>query len=315
MFTYKTNKNEILEFKKTIYSLNKFYVNSGFAIQDLEQSFKTTSYSVFVITFIVAIVTCIYWEGGYFITIMNYIFGVRCLVPNNYFIWEATRPISNCNFCKNLSKPILLPNVTRETFLPYSYGSKPIVIKGAFLNWPAMHTFSLEYFQQLYNNTEGSVKSVNEECQFLHFKSDFISVRDVFLMSENRSKNEPNEKSWYVGWGNCHPTILEEMRKHYPKPHFLPDDSEIPSKEYVFMGYDDGATLHLDFINRLMWQAQLKGTKFWHLHPPPECEKVCNTVSFYAEPGDAVMVDTRVWYHATTIKPGDFSISVQSEYG
>lgn len=39
------------------------------------------------------------------------------------------------------------------------------------------------------------------------------------------------------------------MRKHYPKPHFLPDDSEIPSKEYVFMGYDDGATMHVSYYN------------------------------------------------------------------
>lgn len=38
------------------------------------------------------------------------------------------------------------------------------------------------------------------------------------------------------------------MRKYYPKPHFLPDDCEIPSKEYVFMGYDDGATMHVSFL-------------------------------------------------------------------
>lgn len=51
--------------------------------------------------------------------------------------------------------------------------------------------------------------------------------------------------------GNCHPVVLEEMRRYYPKPHFLPDDSEIPSKEYVFMGYEDGATLHVREINLL----------------------------------------------------------------
>lgn len=37
------------------------------------------------------------------------------------------------------------------------------------------------------------------------------------------------------------------MRKFYPKPHFLPEDCEIPSKEYVFMGYDEGATMHVCF--------------------------------------------------------------------
>jgi predicted esterase len=35
------------------------------------------------------------------------------------------------------------------------------------------------------------------------------------------------------------------MRRYYPKPHFLPESCEIPSKEYVFMGYDDGATMHV----------------------------------------------------------------------
>ncbi|XP_072397750.1 uncharacterized protein [Diabrotica undecimpunctata] len=315
MYTDKICVKETDQLKKSIYNLNKFYIDSGCLLKDLEQSFKISYKSIFLFIFVSATVLSILLNGEYFILALNYIFGVRCILPNNYFIWEATRPISNCNFCLNVTEPIILPNVSRDTFLPYNYGSKPVVIKEAFLHWPAMHVFSLEYFQKLYNNIEGSIRSVNEECQFLHFKSDFISVKDVFLMSEERSRNEPTEKSWYVGWGNCHPTILEEMRKHYPKPHFLPEDSEIPSKEYIFMGYDDGATLHLDFINRLMWQAQLKGTKRWYLHPPPECESMCKPLSFYVEPGDAVLVDTRVWYHGTTIQPGEFSLSVQSEYG
>lgn len=45
--------------------------------------------------------------------------------------------------------------------------------------------------------------------------------------------------------GNCDPDVLAEMRRYYPKPHFLPDDAETPSKEYVFMGYDAGATMHV----------------------------------------------------------------------
>ncbi|KAJ8965748.1 hypothetical protein NQ317_016883 [Molorchus minor] len=108
---------------------------------------------------------------------------------------------------------------------------------------------------------------------------------------------------------------LRKMHKHYPKPHFLPNDVEFPMKEYVFMGYDDGATMHIDFINRLMWQAQLKGSKTWFLRPPPECQNVCTPLSFLAEPGDVVLLDTRVWYHGTTTTPGQFSLSIQSEYG
>ncbi|XP_060535211.1 uncharacterized protein LOC132707387 isoform X2 [Cylas formicarius] len=243
--------------------------------------------------------------------IFNYVVGVRCLIPNNYFVWEATRPVSDCHFCSNVTRALVLPNVTREEFAPYAYSSKPIVIRGAFLHWPALKTFDLQYFKALYASVPDSHRSVDEECQFLHFKSDFISLKDVFDMSQSRVDNLEGERSW----GNCHPDILEEMRTQYPKPHFLPLDAELPYKDYVFMGYDDGATMHLDYINRLMWQAQLRGSKRWKLLPPPECQSVCEGVEFTVVPGDAVLVDTRVWYHSTKIAPGEFSLSVQSEYG
>lgn len=45
--------------------------------------------------------------------------------------------------------------------------------------------------------------------------------------------------------GNCHPQILKELRKFYTKPQFLPEDCEMPAKDYVFMGFDAGATMHV----------------------------------------------------------------------
>lgn len=46
----------------------------------------------------------------------EHILGVRCFVPNNYLVWEATRPKSDCNFCRGLSEPIILENMSREEF-------------------------------------------------------------------------------------------------------------------------------------------------------------------------------------------------------
>lgn len=94
----------------------------------------------------------------------------------------------------------MLQNVTREEFAPYAYSSKPIVIKRAFLHWPAMKYFDFKFFKELYESVEDSVKSVDEECQFLHFQSNFISLRDVFAMRRERIERRPGEKSWYVGW-------------------------------------------------------------------------------------------------------------------
>lgn len=68
-------------------------------------------------------------------------------------------------------------------------------------------------------------------------------------MSEDfRSGHKP----WYVGWSNCNPLILAELRKLYPKPHFLPEDAEMPNTDFVFLGYEQGAVMHvgLSFVSR-----------------------------------------------------------------
>ncbi|XP_044751907.1 uncharacterized protein LOC123311864 [Coccinella septempunctata] len=308
------------QFKKEFIKITKKYIAYGIPIEDLQKTlkkpkrFNNTTLFCSIIVLVLAIL-----HGSNVLNFFAYIFihlrGVRCLVPNNYFVWEATRQVSDCSFCLNVSEPIILRNVSKEEFAPYAYTSKPVIIRNAFSHWPAMKEFDFEFFKKLYHENEDAYKSVDEECQFLHFKSDFTSLRDVFLMDHNRVVNEPGQRSWYVGWGNCHPEILTEMRKYYPKPHFLPDDCEMPSKEYVFMGYGAGATMHLDYINRLMWQAQLKGSKTWNIRPAPECEEICSSMSFIVKPGDAILLDTRVWYHGTTVNPGQFSLSIQSEYG
>lgn len=71
----------------------------------------------------------------------------------------------------------------------------------------------------------------------------------------------------------------------------------------------------LDYIPRLMWQAQIRGNKNWTVSPTPECDMKCSSFSFYVEPGDAVLIDTRIWYHGTSVAPGQFSMTIQSEYG
>lgn len=39
--------------------------------------------------------------------------------------------------------------------------------------------------------------------------------------------------------------------------------------------------LQLDYIPRLMWQAQLQGNKTWNVSPTPECEAMCSSFSFF----------------------------------
>ncbi|CAG7830507.1 unnamed protein product, partial [Allacma fusca] len=52
-----------------------------------------------------------------------------------------------------------------------------------------------------------------------------------------------------------------------------------------------GASMHIDFVRRPSWQAQLSGTKQWTLRPVPECEEECMSVNL----------------SPITIRPGDMS--------
>lgn len=48
---------------------------------------------------------------------VDYVMSIRCFLPNNYMIWELTRPISNCKYCAGVQRPIILRNITEEEFL------------------------------------------------------------------------------------------------------------------------------------------------------------------------------------------------------
>lgn len=65
------------------------------------------------ITFIIGLLFILTVISSY---IVNSLLTARCLLPSNYLVWEATRPISDCSYCRNVTKPIILQNITREDF-------------------------------------------------------------------------------------------------------------------------------------------------------------------------------------------------------
>lgn len=64
---------------------------------------------------------------------------------------------------------------------------------------------------------------------------------------------------------NCHPTIVNGMRQHYPKPHFLPEDAEIPHDDFVFMGYGDAASMHVSALTPCYFSLDLNRYFSWIL--------------------------------------------------
>lgn len=242
--------------RKVIRLLNEEYLERGIELGDLRSNYRLTLRNncesrgmrrkavngvLLACAFLLAAVS--------YLSFMKHLRGARCLVPNNYLLWEFTRPISNCDFCAGVGAPLILPNISQEEFEEYAYSSKPIVIKGAAAHWPAARVLNLKFFRELYNRTDGAYE---EDCQFLHFSSNLNDLREVLEMSDARAENLEGG-SWYVGWKNCHPQIVQAMDGLYQAPHFLPIDAEVPRTSYIFMGYDQGALMHVSFRENLKW--------------------------------------------------------------
>lgn len=215
----------------------------------------------------------------------DYMLGIRCILPNNYLIWEATRPISDCSYCRGVNRPLILNNMTQDEFQvrfhsqwprsfvrslhslirsfhlwlfqPFAYSPRPIIIKNAVSHWPAKQTLSFEYLRQLYLENPLALDAFDEECQFLQFQSNFASLRQLFDSVNDivgKSNGSASQPSWYVGFSNCQTSILNALRELYPRPHFLPADAEIPNTDYIFLGYDQGAVMHVSaeiYVNLL----------------------------------------------------------------
>ncbi|KAK3579474.1 hypothetical protein CHS0354_028283 [Potamilus streckersoni] len=219
---------------------------------------------------------------------LDYFTEWRCVIDNNGFVVEIARPPLNCDVCRDLYTFPVEKEISQERFLDkYAYTSVPVLIKDATKNWTAMSTFSYDFFKELYSNTNGSLKLVEEECQFFPYKTEFDTLADVFNISVARARFEPGERNWYIGWSNCHPLVASILRQHYHRPYFLPNDSESSSLDWIFMGGSGrGAYIHLDYVQRPSWQAQIVGKKTWSLYPVPECEHICHEINATMEKGD-----------------------------
>ena len=56
------------------------------------------------------------------------------------------------------------------------------------------------------------------------------------------------------------------MREHYSIPHFLPEDAERAHMDYIFIGYHQGAVMHVSKILRLMYERKGTYSAFpWHV--------------------------------------------------
>lgn len=125
----------------------------------------------------------------------------QCFLEQNELTIEMSRPLAQCGFCDMLEDVPIEYDISAQDFTrKYAYSLVPVLIKGATLNWSAMTHFSFPFFKDLYTGLEGALASVEEDCQFFQYNTDFSTLSDVFNMSHARATFSEGETPWYIGW-------------------------------------------------------------------------------------------------------------------
>ena len=131
----------------------------------------------------------------------DHLMSSRCALNNNYFVMEMTRPVTNCQICRNVTQFVILNNPSKAEFAKYAYTGQPILVRGAIDHWSALKTFNFDFFRKIYSETPDAYESVENECQFFPFKTDFNRLSEVFEMPLERVRMSGTDpKPWYIGW-------------------------------------------------------------------------------------------------------------------
>jgi len=239
----------------------------------------------------------------------------ECLINNIEPIQDAFRPpVTQCDFCKIDHIPKLKGISELEFYKDYAYSGIPLLVEDGMRDWDTRN-FTYHYFKQLYAdiNLESQEKG---GCQFLGYDSGLTDLQGLFNMSEDRATHQPGTKPWYIGWSNCVPSVSSELREHYKTPYFM-GSTERTRHDWIFMGSPSytGAPLHIDAVDYASWQAQIRGTKKWRFEPPSECWFECpHRHDIEVTPGSIFVFNSNLWYHETSILPGQDSLTIGAEY-
>ena len=223
-------------------------------------------------------------------------------------------------------------SLTPQQFLcRFALAGRPFILEGGASKWPAMHRWTLAWFQEQFGDAVRNRQIRPGEAVF----DEDGSNQGVYEPASAELPLQTATGEHYISWLVTDEAIAAVLRSDYEIPAFLEGlqrhgeyVSEGQGKEYLFIGQASaqGREPHVDYSCNNVWSAQLQGRKIWRFLPPnatsgvlfPEAHDVPRS-SLQQEdqlvgtllPGDIV-----VWYpgwtHATeTLDDTSVALSVE----
>lgn len=203
-----------------------------------------------------------------------------CLISNPLY-WQ--RPID----CWSCSQIDMIHEVNPEQSNLDDYFTKnyyhsgvPMIIRGLF------DKVSFQDVHQLYDMNKMQFLQGIGSFSSLHF----LNVTDFFYSSDNfQTDSEASWKITRVGTGRL-------FRKLFPRPAFIPRDTEVALHKYLFVEGVKAPPHEMpltEFAN--IWIVQGSGQRTISFEPSVSCQSVCPLLKATTYPGDVLYYNWQFW--------------------
>ncbi|XP_015913281.1 uncharacterized protein [Parasteatoda tepidariorum] len=202
----------------------------------------------------------------------------ECLVRNPFY-YEL--PL-DCWPCENIRTLVDLSGFTNYSH-DYVLNEQPFIVRDSL-----QENVSFQDLQKLYYKYDKLLD--RGTAKFRCSEKDFCLPNDVF------TKKPPAINTFHVMWKINRVAAARVIRKIFPRPYFIPNNSEVALERYLYLSGSEAPQFFLpltDFAN--VWVAQGQGYRLIVLDPSEPCISNCSAVSVLLRPRDVLYYNWQFW--------------------
>ncbi|GIX86901.1 uncharacterized protein CEXT_649111 [Caerostris extrusa] len=197
----------------------------------------------------------------------------ECLLRNPFY-YELPLDCWPCEDVRTLVDLTGFPNYSSN----YVLNEQPFIVRDSLQN-----IVSFNDLKNLYKDYNMALDQGT--ARFLCSEKDFCSPKDVF------SDRSASRNSFQVTWKINRVAAARVVRKIFPRPYFIPNNSEVALERFLYLSGAEAPQFFLpltDFAN--VWVAQGQGYRLIVLDPSVPCLSNCSTVSVLLRPRDYIII-------------------------
>ncbi|XP_045175505.2 uncharacterized protein LOC123536402 [Mercenaria mercenaria] len=214
------------------------------------------------------------------------LYNSECLIENPYFIQETP----DCNICRSFkqAKGLNASTFNATKFTAYANTLKPVKLMKTI-----ERNITYSDIRKMYLETQDRL--VAEPHQFTSTVPSIQSLSQLF--DEDHGEEIDAHENQHIDWHSTTVKASAGLRTLFPRPHYLPPETEVTLEKHVLIDGPNTTAYHLPVMNSspLHLYTQGSGKRRLLVRPVEGCKEYCNSMLVFMDPGDALLYNRDMW--------------------